>query len=323
MPKLSKYGAVYAKILAMYGKRLCEADYNILKSKPDISEVTSYLKNSPAYSELLKDVDEYMVHRDQLENMLRSETFNQSLSIEGFLLGNDKTIMDISLRKAEIAAILLLVRHILGNNDFKFFFSRNPYLEKFSLLPFAKLADAATLPELAEILKSTRYRNISPVLLSDNFNYTDLENAINRDYFKSLNAEFKKSFNKEDSEVLCGYLKKLIDIYNQVRVLRLKKYYPGADIGSHLIPGGSYSEQAFLDAKPFAKYLEDDKDGDSLYFRFLYDYSKRILRIGTLSLAIIPAYLNLKEIELFNLTHIIEGIRYKIPPGEIYAKLIF
>ncbi|MDF2686758.1 MAG: synthase subunit, partial [Clostridia bacterium] len=53
----------------------------------------------------------------------------------------------------------------------------------------------------------------------------------------------------------------------------------------------------------------------------IYEVDKNIMRMGQPSMAIPLAYLSLKTIEVHNLIHIIEGIRYSIPIEDIKRRL--
>ena len=68
---------ISAKARSMYGKRLTDKDYTELTRKRSVSEVAGYLKNETAYRTCLASINESLIHRGQLEQILRTELFNR------------------------------------------------------------------------------------------------------------------------------------------------------------------------------------------------------------------------------------------------------
>ena len=62
---------VSAKVRALYGHRLMPEDYNAMLHAHSVSEVASYLKAHTGYKAALADVNESILHRGDLETILR------------------------------------------------------------------------------------------------------------------------------------------------------------------------------------------------------------------------------------------------------------
>ena len=70
--EIIKYSAIAAKIKSMEGKMLLYPDYEALTHKRSVAEVAAYLKGKAEYHDLLREVNESAIHRDELELFLRA-----------------------------------------------------------------------------------------------------------------------------------------------------------------------------------------------------------------------------------------------------------
>ena len=64
--------SITSKIRAKYGKMLTFSDYKQLSGLSSVSEIASYLRTRTKYSEALSGANDSAIHRDHLEDMLRS-----------------------------------------------------------------------------------------------------------------------------------------------------------------------------------------------------------------------------------------------------------
>ena len=69
--------AVLAKARALYGKRLTSRNYSEMLSCRTVPEIAAYLKNRTPYAAELEGITPQVVHREQLEHLLRRHLFGQ------------------------------------------------------------------------------------------------------------------------------------------------------------------------------------------------------------------------------------------------------
>ena len=73
----------------------------------------------------------------------------------------------------------------------------------------------------------------------------------------------------------------------------------------------------------YAAFAErGDRSVEQVSAKLRYDRAKGLVRFSTFPSVVMMSYVALAENEAENLTHIIEGIRYNIPPEEISRLLI-
>ena len=69
------HNATVAKIRAMYGNRLKQADYDELVNKSSVAEIAEYLKKNTHYGKMLSSIDTVNIHRGFLEDLLKRYNF--------------------------------------------------------------------------------------------------------------------------------------------------------------------------------------------------------------------------------------------------------
>ena len=78
-----------------------------------------------------------------------------------------------------------------------------------------------------------------------------------------------------------------------------------------------------LKGTAYAAFAErGDRSVEQVSAKLIYDRAKGLVRFSTFPSVVMMSYVALAENEAENLTHIIEGIRYNIPPEEISRLLI-
>lgn len=130
------------------------------------------------------------------------------------------------------------------------------------------------------------------------------------------------------------------DAENIVSLYRLKRLtnMPQSVLTTMLMPGGTLDEKAltgFMEAPDAERALQTlkgtayaafaergDRSVEQVSAKLRYDRAKGLVRFSTFPSVVMMSYVALAENEAENLTHIIEGIRYNIPPEEISRFLI-
>ena len=162
-----------------------------------------------------------------------------------------------------------------------------------------------------------------------------LDIIANRDYVKSW-SYIKTKVRGQDKIVLTQIKGTEIDLQNIVRIYRLKRYYPQSEIYSQLIPicyrldkdtikqmAESPSEKELVVAVKHTCYGHLDFGDIDVS---ISDEMRRVISGMTMryprSVAGIAAYFFARQTEIHNMTAIEEGLKYQLPPEEIFRNLM-
>lgn len=335
----NKYGAVSAKVSAMRGKMLRDKDYDALLSKGTVPEIAEYLFTSESCGSHLSSLRSGEVHRAQLEYQLGRSFILQSMRLAGMIFGKERDILSLLLYEYEKENLLAYFRHLISERDAEFFFAGNDFVRVHSAVPYAQLAACHSFSEAADVLSETQYGALlSDLLRSEQPDYNQIERRLVEHYFDCSARLIEASFSKEDASVIVKQLEVEKDFRNILRILRLKKFYPGEEISKYLLRGGHRIRgavlQELLSARDYdaalavvqqtryGRYFSGEAFLDNAYLVYLERDSRRILSGGGATILCVPAYFNLKRIEIHNIITIIEGKRYGCSREAIVQKLV-
>ena len=167
-----------------------------------------------------------------------------------------------------------------------------------------------------------------------------MELVLNKYLHSQAEALVKKNYKGKERKELDAMHAFDTDAENIVSLYRLKRLtnMPQSVLTTMLMPGGTLDEKAltgFMEApdaekalqtlkgKVYAAFAErGDRSVEQVSAKLRYDRAKGLVRFSTFPSVVMMSYVALAENEAENLTHIIEGIRYNIPPEEISRFLI-
>ena len=149
---------------------------------------------------------------------------------------------------------------------------------------------------------------------------------------------FRRAPTRETQRELYELFNAYIDIQNYTYIVRLKfNYHSGPDfIRSSLLPFGTLRERhidALLEAETpqkarealektsLGKRIRNVDASEFLMTRVEYLICRHKIRFSTHPVVVMLSYVFLMEIELHDITNIIEGIRYQVPSDEIASLL--
>lgn len=336
MAIINSSGAILAKARAMYGKRLTLQDYNSLLRMQSISEVASFLKSHPGYGDIMEEVNEALIHRGQLENLLRKALFEKYYRLSSFSFSSGDSIYQLMVSRYEIKQVMACIRLLSAGRMEEYITSVPPYLQGHTSLDLMQIAKVRSMADLRQALAGTPYLAYLNTG-ADVPDYTMVETRLREAYY----ARLTKLAGKHG-----GKLKELVytqaELFNITTIYRMKFLFrmERVTILSYLLPYRSKLSQA-----AFKKLLWAEREEDFIqllkhsgYRRLMEntgfvspeDFTRRceeqlcrrILHFSPDTEAVLLAFLQLSEIEADNLTAIIEGIRYEIPADQIRPLLI-
>lgn len=340
-----KLNAIMAKSRAMYGQRLSFKDYDSLTACTDIPSFISYLKSRTAYSSAFDGVSTPDIDAGYVEFLIKkynSERFERLCSYE---MSFGEELYNYFIVKDEITLILTYIRSVLlGNTAVEILNIPGSYYKNMSIDVF-DLEKAETLTEISDILKGTRYsKALDLCLKSEKQDYTVFECALLNIFyeyeFKLVDRCYKGKGQKELLELLSlkadtGFIDK---------VYRIKKYFSFCSeillqniAPVHLTNLTKKQIKALFDARDeneitdvlsgtfYREYAEKIRNSSFVEQAILennYNRYKHLIRFSTDPNVVMFCFMFLADIELSNLIHIIEGIKYGTDPQKIKRLLI-
>lgn len=338
---------ILAKARAMYGHRLTESDYSALLKCSTVGEVAAYLKKNTYYAPELSTVNEMTVHRGYLEALLRRKIFDDYASLCRYEITVGEHFSDYIIEKGEIEQLLTCLRLLNVGRSQEYLLTLPIFFTKYMSFDLYELAKVKNYDEFLQVLAHTPYRKILESFRPQPENgmqldFTAVENALFSHLYKKVFSIIDQHAHGGPQQELRELFGSYIDMENISRIIRLKTYYnAGPDyIRSVILPFSYHISDKLLErllqakdadavirefnrsvyGKAFAKYEGHTADEVAVHAKF--DRCVRKLRFSVYPSVVMLTYLFLAEIELDNITNIIEGIRYQLSPKDISRLLI-
>ncbi len=332
-----KDNATVAKIRTIYGKRLRENDYTELVSRKKVTEVADYLKKHTHFAKAFNGIDTSSIHRGHLESILNKAYFDEYERLCKFQQLSDKPFFNFLLIQSEIKEILKAILYLNNESDDVYIRTMHAFLIKKASFDMLELAKAKDFNELLAVIRDTPYYNTIKYVQTDKNDiipYTKCEILLRTYYLKHLLEMAKKNFDNKTCSVLSEQINMQTDIINIVNGYRVKKYFNGdaeflreMSLPFHGRVSEIKRDELFEaeDSNDFIKRLSKTvygrlmtnlaEDMESIYFekeleRLQCVMAKRALQFSDNAAVSLYSYMQLVEMEVKNLTIIIESIRY-------------
>lgn len=343
---ISSSNAVLTKARAMYASYLTTDHYKKLLQRRSLNDVVTYLKNETAYKDVLNVINENNVHRGQLEYLLNKEYYERTSRLIRYAPKSAASFYNIGVMYTEIE--LLVTKLItMGSEEHSGFDLDIPsYLISKASYNLYGLISVKTYEEVLELVKNTRYYDLLVSLQpvgNEPIDYNILEIELKRIYYKKYISIIKKNFKGKTQKELLTMLYTVIELQNITKIYRFKKYFSGSIdvIKKNLILDYSRMGNSFIDELintkdigVFLKKLAESKyrlfidNSDYVFIEYhtekiKYNLAKRFMRFSSDPAVVYMTYSILLMIEIDNLKHIIEGIRYDEPASSIEKILIY
>ncbi len=327
-----KYSAIAAKLKAASAGRLKRTDYDELLSKTSVNEIYSYLLTT-GYRDVLSELTKEQIHRTEIEKALRHEMIREYGRIYNFMDIDGKRVLEFWFMQREIEFLKRGLRHLYNKESAEWVEDEDEFeefFEKHTKINRELVKNAATLDKLIEACADTPYADVlkrSQTLDADCFMMAMM---LDRYYYISAWRAKEKYLSGKDKKLFEEIFGIEIDINNIIWIYRSKKYFDLSPdiIASWILPvhhrlntqilkqmaQGSWEDVIKLTQNTvYCDLFEDIDDG---YFpeerkrRIYCTKARQIFNQNPESLAAVFAYFDLKEIEIFNITTVIESIRY-------------
>lgn len=337
--------AITAKVKSMYGRRLTAGDFDALLQKKTVGEAAAYLRQETSYAGVLGEIKEELVHRGQLESLVRRRPVDvyETLLLYSF---EDSFYPSLYAARGEISQLLSAMRMLNSGSMDRFIVDFPAYMDKFLAFDLFSLARIKSFDDLLEVVEHSHYYDLlgphRPISSGGQIDIPACETDLLTDYFKSAIGLARRSYRSDISDDLCAILREQIDLQNLKIIYRLKKFFQASpkEIERRLVPVKTRISHRILDELVHADSADEvltrargirilrrhfKEDSDSLELtveRLRQRTCLRIFRFTTHPVVALMSYMTLMDIEVENLTNVIEGIRYALPSDEIRKLLI-
>ncbi len=333
-----EYSAVAAKLKAMYSRFLTDSDYIELLAKKNVTDVCAYLKSTPGYNYALEDVNERNIHRGAMELLLEQDIMNEYIRLYNFVDHDKRELLAFWFMRREVEFLKSEIRYIytheernkdeINQNKFDAFFSTHTKINR------ELMENASSLSDCIEACKDTPYAAALKRAENLDADFFSMGMLLDAYLYNAIWHTAEKKLKGEQVKLFKNLIGSKIDMLNLLWIYRGKKYFGfeneiiftyilpiryrlTEDIIRQLVTADSI--ERFTDivkiSTSYGGLFEDCDKGKfpEENYRYIYrNLSKSIFVNHSESMVAIYAYLNLKEVELNNITSITEGIRYNL-----------
>lgn len=338
----SKYAAAFARIRAIRGNLLEKEKLEEILNAKTLEGIIEILKKTPYGKERALPFS-----REGLERAIKNTIIDIYTKVLEFLPENTREFLRVAVRRFEIDNIKKILTSKLHEERT---LSEENLLDlgEFSVVPISELLSAKSLPEIIEKLRKTPYgKYIEGKLPDENLETIfAIEMVLDYGFFKELIA-LNKKLDEIDRKINSFYFGLQCDLLNLTWVLRARNFFGFSEekIFSYTVPFGTYLNNEKLrklaKAKGFEEFLKPILDTpwgkeleevgnlkdpalETRLLRKFYETTVKssLIKSNPFSIGSFIELLCLKEMEIHDLTTIIESKAYDLPLEKVKPFLL-
>ncbi|MDR0248190.1 MAG: V-type ATPase subunit [Oscillospiraceae bacterium] len=334
--RLIAYSAVSAKVRALWGRRLTGSDYGHMAAMRSVAELAHYIHSLPRWGGALTGLDFQSVSRAALEERLRRHRAEEILRLYPYLNPADKDLISFPVLDVELHQIMRWLRLAGAGRQAEYSYTPPPQLKKFMNINYPALSNAKTYADLIACA-GIDYAHVLAKLAPEGGGFpqfTLVETALLGHYLHSMHNLVLRRKSGSERESLLVSIGMRGDLFNISVISRVLRYHPSmtGSILSFLVPVSAYLRPGFLkdlcSAKNHDEFMvllrrsrykrwlpPDDPTPDRLSVNTRHEFYRRHLHSAVPSEMTPLSYLYLSELELENIIHIVECVRYGVEPA--------
>lgn len=302
-------------------------------------DIIAYLKETKAYGTLLRQMDDSLYHRGNIEKILIQSLYDDYTKLYRFSNKKQREFLQLFLRRYEVDLINYCLRITFNHYNKTFDLDyKKPFFDKYSDLDIDLLITSGNITDLVDHLKGTEYYEpLLQVKESGAEGLFDYDLALNLYYFSTMWKKGRQLLSKKEQEVFTKSIGTEIDLMNLQWIYRAKKYYAmdAADIYTMLIPVqyrlSDRMMKLLVEAPTVEEFFNLLNNKTSYGKKYSFDEEHRVedivkqclhqlyvtaYRKHPYSMASLYIYLSLKEEEMKKITTVLECIRYGLSETE-------
>lgn len=344
----SRFSAITAKSKAVYGNRIKPSEYDALIHKSTVPQLVSALKDTKRYKQDFSSVNELQAHRGQIEYLISKSVFEIYMRLCTFIPIDISGFNSFWIKKMELDTIVNTIMFINAEQWDKIIASIPAYLNPFISYDLLALGGVRSFDDLIKVVQGSRYHKLLKNVLpnssfrsGERYDFEEISAALYADYyrwlFKCIDDEFSGNLKNELREAVF----RQITMDNLLLSYRMKAYFnrPAEEIEKLLIPyhkritkeamhellSDNNAGERILSALDKRLFRGIAYDKDFLEVAFMqsnYEYFRSHMRTSNSGTMVMYSLVKLLDIERENVTTIIEGVRYSMPPAEIHKLLV-
>jgi len=336
-----EYSGINAKISAMRGKLLTNDDYARLCRVGSVESVVKFLSEHPAYRKAMSEMFSMEIHRDIVEQKLLLSLSDDFRRIYLFITEeNIKGYMRAFFLSFQLGIIKLLLCMVYDERDIAY---SEPELDllvgKGLGIDAAKLKASKNPSEFIYNLKGAGFYSMLTDALTARSSLFEIEMQLDLFYYMNLWKQKDEILDSKNRRLMESISGAEIDMRNIMWVYRLKKYYSlnDARVYAYLIPISHRLEKdrlmkmvkcptlealsAEIADSPYGAVFQDPGGLEKSYYQKMSALYRDASKTDRESLAFTVSFVYFKELELKNLTSLLEGVRYGLKPDDIMGYL--
>jgi len=334
--------ALCSKAKAMYGTRIKEDEYLDLCKKRSIEEIVAFLKTKKNYQEVLENVKADNLRRYTLELTLKEAYFKQWSKLLKYSSNKEISFYLNEIVQVEIEVLLYKVQMLRLNTFESLDYPLPDYIIKKMSFNLYQLLDIPNFDELLSFMKDTKYYKIL-YSFKDSIDLNELSKQLTFLYYDGYISSITSCFKGRMQKDLLNIVYTSIELNTIAKIYRLKKYFNAPKeriqkevfikynrIPKHLILEmmEAINAEEMMEILSKSKYQFLIDDDEFIYIEYYIDQikfnlAKRYMHFSNKATIIYITYCILSQIEVDNLIHIIEGMRYGKDSKSIEETLIY
>lgn len=336
--------AVLSKARALYGKNLTPKSYEELLACRNIPDITSYLKRRTNYAGVLSGVSENSVHRVDLEQKLKYKLFVDFEVLGRYDISVGEHFFEYIISRAEIEQIMHSLMLLAAGKSGEYIRTIPDFFYSHTKFELKALKNIKNYDDFLKVVKKSHYYKVLlPFKPKDGerLDLTRIETVLYNYLYDKVFGIIDKYVKGKSGKKLKDFFNLYIDLSNLIRIVRMRKFYNLSDeyMMSVLMDHGTLSKeklQMFLDSPNPKQMMIDMKNTsmgkkwfsrgldviDKVPMNMRYDWCRHNIRFSVSPPIVLISYIFLKEIEIYNIINVIEGVKYRLSPEQIKAMLI-
>jgi V/A-type H+-transporting ATPase subunit C len=344
MQQLAKYSALATKIRYMWGLRLSPDEYRRIAALPSIPEVATYLRAHPRWGKALDGANLADIRRHELEERLKAHHMEEFCRLYHYVDAADQRLLRMPVLEQELAQIMQFLRMANAGHQREYLFVPPPFFAKITKINYTLLNTATSYEDLLAATASSDYfKPLSRLDRKDGSwpEFARLEMALRAALYNSQAEVVTKIGDSTLQGVIAEQLGMNADLSNATIILRVKKFYPALNesLLGLLLPHHHHFSPTFLKQLTTAPdyeetlhllrnsfygkwYQGEDQTIEQYAEMALYEFNRKHIRDSMPSVMVPLAFLHLSDVELKNIIHMIECVRYRVSQEEAIHYLV-